>query len=157
MHRFAVLSLLALAACGQQSDTNRNGSMPRAVNAAAPAQLSADQKAAQAVASRYLAHLSAGEFKEARALWDDDGAASGGSAADLKRAYDGYAAWAGRAGEVSEISRSTGRQNVIVTAYASATRKRTGETRDMNGFVYLRRPNDRAAWRIWGVDIRRRN
>lgn len=156
MRRIVLLSLISLAACSRPDGANDNAQATVANEsvAAKPAP-NADQKAALAVAEAYMQHISKGEYDQAHALWDQGGKASGGSAADLKKAYGGFSSFKGSAGEASEISKASGQEHIIVTASADAVVKRNGEKRDLAGFIYLRRVG--AEWRVWGVDVRRKH
>lgn len=157
--------VLLLAACGDHGgagnaaavDENAIRNAQRAESSASP-----DAKAAQAQVGAYFAHIAAGEFDEAHAMWDQDGAASGGTAQDLKRAYAEYARYEANAELPSHIETRAGIDYVIVAVTAKAVVKRTGVARDLQGLVYLRRPAAAAkvepepgAWKIWAVDVRR--
>lgn len=159
MRKIVLGSLAALAACSPPDAAN-NGAAPvpagNVATAATPAPPTADQKAALAVAQAYMTAVSKGDFATAHKLWDGNGAASRGSVADLKRSYAGFSSYEGRADEVDAVSAASGQPHVVVSASATVVSKKTGEKRDIAGFIYLRRPSNTADWRIWGVDVRRR-
>lgn len=165
MRNLLLVPVLLLAACGDRGsadnaaavDENAIRNAQRAESAASPA-----AKAAQAQVNAYFAHIAAGAFAEAHAMWDQDGAASGGTAQDLKRAYAEYARYEAHAELPSHIETRAGIDYVIVTVAAKAVVKRTSVTRDLQGLVYLRRPAADPgvepapdAWKIWAVDVRR--
>ncbi|MBX3595224.1 hypothetical protein [Sphingomonas sp.] len=156
----ALLSLLT--ACGQQAPQAAQGGNTAQPATAVAETPSADAMAAKRQVTRYFERIAARDFARAHAFWADGGKSSGGSVADLKRAFEPYAKYAGTAGDPTEVKVSGDTAYIIVPATAEATIRKTGVMRDLSGMVYLKRSvapkgGDAAAgdWRIWAVDLRR--
>lgn len=166
MRHLLLAPVLLLAACGHGIDADNAAANENEIRNAQRAESSASPAAAAAKAQvdAYYAKIAAGDFAAARAMWDQDGAASGGSAEDLQRAYAAYRSYTAQAETPTHIETREGVDYVIVTVAAKAVTKSGGATRELKGMVYLRRPataadaaKGRGAWKIWAVDVRPRH
>ncbi|WP_084579687.1 hypothetical protein [Sphingomonas azotifigens] len=162
MRHLLLAPALLLAACGHGIDADNAAANENEIRNAQRTESSASPAAAAAKAQvdAYYAKIAAGDFAAARAMWDQDGAASGGSAEDLKGAYAVYRSYTAQAETPTHIETREGIDYVIVTVAAKAETK-SGATRELKGMVYLRRPaapadaaKGQGGWKIWAVDVR---
>lgn len=140
--------------------TNETGTA-RSVAAANPA----DAAAATALARRYFALIEAGEFEQARRLWDHDGADAGGDAKALAGVYAPYRSYDATIDEPTALHTVDGVDYVNVGIAVDAAVAQSGKEQRLEGPIMLRRrsdtlkadaagASDSRGWRIWGVDIR---
>lgn len=160
----AGLSIMALAgACSPQpAKQTAEAGAQTAQRGDEPAD-SPSATAARVFVQRYLSLLEQGKYAEARLLWTDHGAGTGGDAATFAKAFEPFTKYTPEIGEVTFISARDGFQFVLVHAKAKVVLRRNGRELEMSGPVMLKRsvnPNDpdpeKRDWRIWGSDIRPR-
>jgi hypothetical protein len=167
MRRLFVLPVLLAASCSQHQPTIDNASAPSAPASStattAPA-TSADALAAKHTVEQYFALVAQKKYAEARKNWDHDGADSGGDAAALAATYAIFTTYAATVGDPTEIKTVGPEQYVAVAVKVKVKEKRSGREYDREGPVLLRRQiapkggsTTPGAWRIWGVDIRRKH
>lgn len=164
----ARLSVTALALAALLASCNSQPTVDNATNVASslrgdePA-TSASAEAARTVVTQYFTLIEQGKYAEARMLWGNDGADSGGDVQALKKAFDIYAQYRATVGDPTEIKARDGNQYIAVQATARVKMKQSGESAELSGAVLLKRSANAAEpvpskreWRIWGVDVRRR-
>lgn len=143
-----------LTACSAQPQPASQAAATPVPARAAP---TADALAAKQVAQRYFDLLRTGAYAEAWALWSDDTASAAGGLKAFAAASRAQGRFEGKAGDPTDVREKDGIRFVLVESTARVTAA-DGKASDQAGVLMLKRPaRDGAAWRIWGVDIRRRH
>ena len=161
----AILALLVATGCTPQNGAenasiNLASTQDNAVAAMAKPVITAEAREAKAVVEHYYALIKQEKFAEARLLWDDDGAASGGDAKAFAATITPYSEYVPTIGDPTEVKTTAGKQYVGVAAKLHVKRRSNKAVADRDGAVLLRRAAvatpgaARPEWRIWSIDIR---
>lgn len=166
--RKSITILVLLAGCSPQGQPNAaeaNAATESFTTAplAAPEDgpNSANAQAARKVVEDYFALIGQGKYGEARALWANGGADSGGDAVAFKASFAPYAEYRPKVGAPTFVQSSGASQYIKVAADLEIKFRKDGRVSQRRGTVMLRRSADpretspdKKEWRIWGVDIR---
>ncbi len=108
----------------------------------------------------YYARIARGDFAAARAMWDDNGEASGLSAADYAKRFDRFAEFRAEVGTAGRIDAGAGQRYVEVPVRVFGKMKEDGAAFERSGIVTLHRTGDiegttpaQRRWRIASAEI----
>lgn len=132
---------------------------PRAQPTAMPTP-EAGRAAAARIVQAYYDRIARGDYAAARAMWDDNGEASGLTAADYAKRFDRFADFKAEVGDAGRINAGAGQRYVEVPVSVTARMKDSGETVERRGIVTLHRTGDiegatpaQQRWRIASAEI----
>ncbi len=132
---------------------------PRAQPTATPTP-EAGRADAAGIVRAYYDRIARGDYAAARAMWDDDGEASGLTPADYAKRFDRFAAFRAEVGDAGRINAGAGQRYVEVPVTVTARMKEGGETVERRGIVTLHRTGDiegatpaQQRWRIASAEI----
>ncbi|PCD04182.1 hypothetical protein COC42_07785 [Sphingomonas spermidinifaciens] len=132
---------------------------PRAQPTATPTPEAGRADAARVVRA-YYARITRGDYAAARAMWDDDGEASGLTPADYAKRFDRFAEFRAEIGTPGRIDAGAGQRYVEVPVTVTARMKESGEVVERRGIVTLHRTGDiegatpaQRRWRIASAEI----
>jgi hypothetical protein len=113
------------------------------------------------VVQRYYALLGEGKYRLARALWADDGKASGANAAVFAARFAGYSEYHANIGAPGDVDAGAGQRYVTVPVQVYARLKQGGGAEYKIGSVTLHRTADidgataaQKSWHIRSIDLK---
>lgn len=113
------------------------------------------------VVQRYYALLGEGKYRQAWALWEDDGKASGANAAAFAARFAGYSEYHANIGAPGDVDAGAGQRYVTVPVQVYARLKQGGGADYKIGSVTLHRTADidgataaQKSWHIRSIDLK---
>lgn len=132
---------------------------PRAQPTATPTP-EAGRAGAARIVRAYYDRIASGDYAAARAMWDDNGEASGLTPADYAKRFDRFADFKAEVGPAGRIDAGAGQRYVEVPVTVTARMKEGGQTVERRGIVTLHRTGDiegatpaQQRWRIASAEI----
>lgn len=132
---------------------------PRAQPTATPTP-EAGRAGAARIVRAYYDRIARGDYAAARAMWDDNGEASGLTPADYAKRFDRFAEFRAEVGDAGRINAGAGQRYVEVPVTVTARMKDGDEVVERRGIVTLHRTGDiegatpaQQRWRIASAEI----